>query len=163
MPNAIDSRSLFGKPTSVQAPTDPLSKKFAEAGKLALSDRPTLARNLGKLAARIDMAFPLKAARLMFKETDRETHWPKRKRLMRLPDEPSAAATGKGDYEAFSGQYLALSLDDMLYSIELPDFFQPSTPDNQPSRRVFGLIEGHPDFNIPFPNTVDLDEGHATG
>lgn len=56
--------------------------------------------------------------------------------------------------------YFGESLDDMLYSIELPDFFQPSTPDN---RRVFGLIEGLPDFNIPFPNTVDLDEGHATG
>lgn len=93
----------------MQAPTDPLSKKFAEAGKLALGDRPTLARNLGKLAARIDMAFPLKAARLMFKEADRETHWPKRKRLMRIPDEPSAVATGNGDYEAFSGQYLALA------------------------------------------------------
>lgn len=76
--------------------------------RVALADRPILAENLGRLAARISPADPLDGARRMFGGRD-AAKWAKRKRLVRLPGESAGNPGDHGSYEGAGAAYVTLA------------------------------------------------------
>nr|RAV93456.1 hypothetical protein DBT53_10120 [Aerococcus mictus] len=90
------------------------------AGLLALSDRkrlskdlpPIFARNLGKMAARLDEDSPKRGAKRMFEKAFGDTWqeaWRKRPRLLRFPDEDAPRFDCGGEYVSSFPKYRQLA------------------------------------------------------
>ncbi len=88
-----------------------LSQKLRGMARLSHEDRPIAASNLGRMAASIDKANPLGAAKSMFESAwpDDDTQWAKRKRLLRLEGEDLGNPRDYGAYEAAGARYYLLA------------------------------------------------------
>ena len=88
-----------------------LSQQLRERARVPVEDRPVMAANLGRMAASIDKADPLRAAKSMFESAwpNDDTQWAKRKRLLRLEGEDLGNPRDYGAYEAAGARYYLLA------------------------------------------------------
>lgn len=88
-----------------------LSEQLRAATRLPKSDRPIMASNLGRMAARLNEASSTAAVKAMFEIAwpGGSTKWAKRKRLVRLPGEELGDPEDYGSYEAAGAPYLHLA------------------------------------------------------
>ena len=89
----------------------PLSQQLRERARVPVEDRPVMAANLGRMAASIDKADPLRAAKSIFESAwpNDDTKWAKRKRLLRLDNDDPSNPRDYGAYEAAGAPYLRLA------------------------------------------------------
>ncbi|AWJ87761.1 hypothetical protein TSH58p_30070 (plasmid) [Azospirillum sp. TSH58] len=109
MTTVIDAADQF-RPHAPQGADRILRKAddLRRTTRVALADRPILAENLGRLAARISPADPRDGARRMFGGPD-AAKWAKRKRLVRLPGESAGNPGDHGSYEGAGAAYVTLA------------------------------------------------------
>lgn len=92
-------------------PRQTLSEQLRATARLRKSDRPTMASNLGKMAARFNGGNPIDALKSIFEIAwpGDSTKWAKRKRLVRMPGEEMGDPEDYGSYEASGAPYLLLA------------------------------------------------------
>jgi hypothetical protein len=88
-----------------------LSEQLRATTRLPKSDRPIMASNLGRMAARLNEASSIAAVKAMFEIAwpGDSTKWAKRKRLVRMPGEELGDPEDYGSYEAAGAPYLHLA------------------------------------------------------
>lgn len=108
--NIIDSQHRFLKPI-LDEDTPSLEAALRACPRVLALDRPILARNLGRLAARLNSDRPQAGAKAIYAEAGESwsSQWIKRKRFIRLPDEAAPAVDGEGDYGASGSSYVTLA------------------------------------------------------
>ncbi len=92
-------------------PRQTLSEQLRATARLPKSDRPIMASNLGKMAARFNGGNPIDALKSIFEIAwpGDSTKWAKRKRLVRMPGEEMGDPEDYGSYEASGAPYLLLA------------------------------------------------------
>lgn len=113
--NVVDATARFEArvPEEERKPTilDRTVEELASLARVPPEIRPTLASGLGRLAAQISPTAPLKGAKMMFEQAFKgwQEKWPKRRRLIRLPEELADQAHDYGAYVGGGPPYLALA------------------------------------------------------
>lgn len=104
-----------------------LYDRLGTSHRLAATDKPIFARNLGDLAARISPDDPLEGARRIVMHSGSESLWPtKRKKFFRLPDEDAPPAGKDGDYASYPVQFrkLAEAAGELLCKSNKPEVIE---------------------------------------
>lgn len=88
-----------------------LSDQLRQQVRLSKSDRPIMASNLGRMAARFNEDNPISVIKSMFEIAwpGDNVKWAKRKRLVRVPGEDLGDPEDYGSYEAAGAPYLRLA------------------------------------------------------
>lgn len=104
-----------------------LYDRLGASRRLAATDKPIFARNLGDLAARISPDDPLDGARRIVMHSGNESLWPtKRKKFFRLPDEDAPPPGKDGDYASYPVQFrkLAEAAGELLCKSNKPEVIE---------------------------------------
>lgn len=104
-----------------------LYDRLGASHRLAATDKPIFARNLGDLAARISPDDPLDGARRIVMHSGNESLWPtKRKKFFRLPDEDAPPPGKDGDYASYPVQFrkLAEAAGELLCKSSKPEVIE---------------------------------------
>ena len=88
-----------------------LSEQLRATSRLPKSDRPIMASNLGRMAARLNEESAISVVKSIFEIAwpGDSTKWAKRKRLVRIPGEDLGDPRDYGSYEAAGAPYLHLA------------------------------------------------------
>lgn len=123
MHNQLTNPHSSGRQNDLQE----LYDRLAGPHRLAVTDKPIFARNLGDLAARLSPENPLEGARRIVMHSGNESLWPtKRKKFFRLPGEDAPAAGKDGDYGSYPIQFrkLAEAAGELLCKSNKPELIQ---------------------------------------
>jgi len=136
---------------------DTLSEQLRETTRLPKSDRPIMALNLGKMAARFNEENALSAIKSIFDIAwpGDSTKWSKRKRLVRIPGEGLGNPEDYGSYEAAGAPYLHLA--QAIAKLSSPSE-KEGTLKSEQERRVAELLWGtsfRPGASLADETTVD--------
>lgn len=136
---------------------DTLAEQLRETTRLPKSDRPIMALNLGKMAARFNEENALSAVKSIFDIAwpGDSTKWSKRKRLVRIPGEGLSNPEDYGSYEAAGAPYLHLA--HAIARLSSPSEKEETLKSEQ-ERRVAELLWGtsfRPGASLADETTVD--------
>ncbi len=140
---------------------DKLSEKISSEKKLSHENRRTFAINLGKLAARLNSADPMAAAKQIIETSGLSGKWEKRKRFFRLPNEATPVSTKDGIYNAdplvslafakTAGRLMSrsnredlvkISINEAVKTLAKGSSFMPSfSPESSADRSVKSLLD----------------------
>lgn len=134
-----------------------LSEQLRETTRLPKSDRPIMALNLGKMAARFNEENALSAVKSIFDIAwpGDSTKWSKRKRLVRIPGEDLGNPEDYGSYEAAGVPYLHLA--HAIAKLSSPSEKEDALKSEQ-ERRVAELLWGtsfRPGASLVDETTID--------
>lgn len=134
-----------------------LSDQLRATTRLPKSDRPIMASNLGRMAARLNEGNSIAVVKSMFEIAwpGDSTKWAKRKRLVRTPGEELGDPEDYGSYEAAGASYLHLAHS--IARLTLPNEKQENLEAEQ-ERRVAELLWGtslRPGASLADETTVD--------
>jgi len=134
-----------------------LAEQLRETTRLPKSDRPIMALNLGKMAARFNEENALSAVKSIFDIAwpGDSTKWSKRKRLVRIPGEGLGNPEDYGSYEAAGAPYLHLA--HAIARLSSPSE-KEGTLKSEQERRVAELLWGtsfRPGASLADETTVD--------
>ncbi|MBC2663763.1 hypothetical protein H7F50_18765 [Novosphingobium flavum] len=134
-----------------------LAEQLRATARLPKSDRPIMALNLGKMAARFNGGNPIDALKSIFEIAwpGDSTKWAKRKRLVRMPGEEMGDPEDYGSYEASGAPYLLLA--HAIARLSLPSE-KAENLSAEEERRVAELLWGtslRPGASLVDETTVD--------
>lgn len=135
----------------------PFSEQLRATTRLNKPDRPVMASNLGRMAARLNENNPLAAVKSIFEIAwpGDNTKWAKRKRLVRMPGEELGDPEDYGSYEAAGAPYLHLAC--AIARLSSPSEKEENLKAEQ-ERRVAELLWGtslRPGASLADETTVD--------